>query len=91
MIIHARNSFERAGRFAKVRALVSKIDEVCSTPVDGTDALHPVRDALRIAKALTNWDELHWRKAALLAGCKLPSEETRRAVVSFYIERGRAA
>lgn len=83
----AQNGFERIGRANKVRRLVIELDKLC------TDAgRHPVHLGDRVADMLTRWEDDKWQRLALLAGVipksgKLPSAETRAAVVAFYRDR----
>lgn len=88
MLIPATNPWERSGRYRKILALISVIDRAASSPRKG---LHPVRDAARLAYLVSCWDDEHWAKAAICAGCKPPSLETRALVVEHLRERAKGA
>jgi hypothetical protein len=76
-----QSGYVRIGRLNKVNRLVATIDSACVGQLD------PVRDGVRVAKMLTGWADEDWSRAALLAGVRPPSEETRLAVVARYLER----
>jgi hypothetical protein len=84
MIINARNSFERHGRFRKLEALVAVIDRACR---ERRRALDPIREGERVAAILEGWPDENWAKAALCAAVRPPSSTTRAAVVAYYRER----
>jgi hypothetical protein len=95
VIRRGSNPFERAARLHKVSRLVEVIDAACRGPKRKA-RLDPVRDGAELADLLEAWPDECWQRAALVAGVipksgKLPSPETRAAVVEFYRERARRA
>jgi hypothetical protein len=77
------NPFARHARERKALALARFIDG--NTLRRG---LSPAVSAEHVVNLLTNvWTPEHWAKAAERAGVRVPSEETRRAVVELYRAR----
>lgn len=76
---------ESAARFAKTLRIVSVID--AAALAEGID---PHAEAEAIAEGLENPTSRFWRTAALCAGKRPPSDETRKMVCEVFAARVQA-
>jgi hypothetical protein len=82
MATNEPNSFERVARMAKVTRIVRELDY--QLRLAGGDPNH---DPARVVAMLVGWPEQNWKKLAIVAGAKPPSDITKAAIIADYQAR----
>lgn len=81
-------NYEEANRKVKAARITGIIDGIILAEFKMSPREPSV--AGQIAQIIGGWEDGHWARAAVLAGCRPPSTITRKMIVDGYRQRARS-